>query len=66
MAVNYKVEIDGKDITPTLLRERRLLEIEVEDREGAAADALRMLIDDRDPHVEWPPDGARARVWLAR
>lgn len=64
MGIAYKVEIDGKDITPTLLRERRLLEIEIEDREGAASDQLRMLIDDREPHVEWPPDGARAHVWL--
>jgi hypothetical protein len=64
VALNYKIEIDGKDMTPTFAKERRLLEIEVEDREGLAADALRMTLDDREPHIAWPPDGARAHIWL--
>jgi phage protein D len=64
VGITYKIEIDGKDITAKMVSERRLLEVEIEDREGAAADQLRLVLDDREPHVQWPPDGARARVWL--
>lgn len=64
VAAAYRIEIDGIDVTDTWRRGRRLLEISVEDREGEASDACTLVLDDRTPHVAWPPEGASLRLWL--
>lgn len=64
MGLNYKIEINDRDITQDLIKENRLESIEIDDREGTASDAVRLTLDDREPHVAWPPAGARLRVWL--
>ena len=58
MELNYKVEVDGRDITSKLRDEGRLLSINVTDRLGEHADLVSLEIDDRPPHVAWPPEGA--------
>lgn len=64
VAFAYRVEIDGRDMTETWAKERRLLEITVVDDEGNASDSVSFTFDDREPHIAWPPEGAVARVWL--
>ncbi len=63
-AFAYRVEIDGRDMTDTWAKERRLLEITVVDDEGNSSDSVSFTFDDREPHIAWPPEGAVARVWL--
>lgn len=60
----YRLEVDGRDVTKSFQSGRRLLSISVDDREGEAADSCSLEIDDRPPHVDWPPEGASLRVYL--
>ncbi len=60
----YRLEIDGRDVTEKWKKERRLLSVEVVDKLGVSSDACTLEIDDRPPHVAWPPAGAQLRVWL--
>ena len=62
--IAYKIVINGRDLTPLWVAEKRLLGIEVEDREGEASDAATLTLDDRAPHIAWPPEGAQLRLWL--
>ena len=63
MVVKYRVEIDGNDITDKLRAEGRLISITVTDRMGEHADSVGLELDDRPPHVAWPPQGAALRLW---
>lgn len=64
LGAEYRIEIDGKDVTVTWARERRLISVEVLDQEGESSDSCTLELDDRPPHVVWPPEGARLRLWL--
>jgi len=59
-----RIEIDGVDRTDQWARERRILSIDVDDREGEISDSCTIELDDREPHIAWPPEGKRLRVWL--
>lgn len=63
-AAAYRVTVDGKDVTSVWKRERRVLEIEVNDLEGEASDSCTIVLDDRAPHIAWPPKGATLQLWL--
>ncbi len=60
----YKLEVDGRDLTDKWRNERRLLSIEVTDKLGVSSDSCSLEIDDREPHVAWPPAGAKLRGWF--
>jgi phage protein D len=60
----YRLEVNGRDVTETWRRERRLLSIEVSDKLGVSSDSVSLELDDRSPHIAWPPVGAELRVWL--
>jgi uncharacterized protein len=62
--IAYRILINGRDVTSTWHAQRRLLEIEVDDREGEASDACTLVLDDRPPHIQWPPEGGDLRLWL--
>lgn len=64
VAAAYRILIDGIDRTALWQTERRLIEIEVNDLEGEASDSCTLVLDDRPPHVEWPPEGATLHLWL--
>lgn len=64
LGVEYRIEIDGKDVTSTWKSERRLLSVEVVDQEGETSDSCTLELDDREPHIAWPKEGARLRLWL--
>jgi phage protein D len=64
LGVEYRIEIDGNDVTSTWKAERRLLSIEVSDQEGETSDSCTLTLDDHAPHIAWPPEGARLRLWL--
>lgn len=60
----YRIQIDGRDITAKLRSERRLIALMVTDKAGEAADSCSLELDDRPPHVEWPPEGATIQIWM--
>jgi hypothetical protein len=64
MVVAYRLVIDGRDVTDKWKKEQRLLSIDVIDKLGVSADSCTLEIDDREPHVAWPPAGAQLRLWL--
>jgi phage protein D len=64
LGVEYRIEIDGNDVTSMWKAERRLLSIEVSDQEGETSDSCTLTLDDHAPHIAWPPEGARLRLWL--
>lgn len=63
-SIAYMILINNVDVTAKWILERRLLSIEVEDREGEVSDACSLVLDDRAPHIEWPPEGASLRLFL--
>jgi phage protein D len=60
----YRIEVNGRDVTDKWQRERRLLSVEITDKLGVSADSCSLELDDRPPHVAWPPAGATLRIWL--
>lgn len=52
------------DRTALWERERRVLSIDVDDREGEISDSCTIELDDRAPHIAWPPEGTRLNLWL--
>lgn len=58
----YRIEVDGRDLTAKWESERRLISIEVDDREGEISDSCTIELDDRPPHIQWPPEGTRIRI----
>lgn len=64
LGVAYRIMVNLRDVTEAWKRERRLIEISVEDREGSASDSCELVLDDRPPHIAWPPEGASVRLWL--
>lgn len=60
----YRIMINGVDMTPIWQVQKRVLEIEVEDKEGESSDHCTIVLDDRFPHVQWPPQGASLRLFL--
>ena len=63
-SVAYMILINGADVTEKWKSERRLLSIEAEDKEGETSDAVSLELDDRAPHIAWPPEGASLRLFL--
>lgn len=72
---DYRVEVNGTDITPRLREARpgqraadrprtRLISLGLTDKRGSDADQLDLVIDDSDGGVELPPTGATIRVSL--
>lgn len=68
---DYRVEVDGRDITPVLRAGRpgnaarpRLISLGLTDKRGSEADQLDLVIDDSDGGVDLPPTGATIRVSL--
>ncbi|WP_294326144.1 contractile injection system protein, VgrG/Pvc8 family [uncultured Sphingomonas sp.] len=70
---DFRVEVNGRDITPVLREARpgqraanrpRLISLGLTDKRGADADQLDLVIDDSDGGVELPPTGAKIRVSL--
>lgn len=60
----YRILVNGLDVTEKWRREKRVLEITVDDHEGESSDACTILLDDQVPHIEWPPEGATLRLWM--
>lgn len=63
MGVAYRIEVDGRDVTAKLRDQQRLLGLRVSDRMGEHADSCALEIDDRPPHVAWPPEGAALQLY---
>lgn len=68
---DYRVEVNGRDITPTLREPRatnrnrpRLISLGLTDKRGGDADQLDLVVDDSDGAFDLPPAGARIRVSL--
>lgn len=64
IACAYRVMVDANDVTDKWRAEKRVLEIDVDDREGEASDSCTITLDDTAPHIAWPPEGALLRLWL--
>ncbi len=68
---DFRVEVNGRDITPVLREGRpgnrarpRLISLGLTDKRGYDADQLDLVIDDSDGGVDLPPTGAKIRVSL--
>lgn len=68
---DYRVEVNGRDITPTLREPRatnrnrpRLILLGLTDKRGGDADQLDLVVDDSDGAFDLPPTGAMIRVSL--
>lgn len=64
LGCEYLVAINDVDVTAKWKKERRLLRITVDDNEGEDSDSCTLEFDDREPHIEWPPEGASLRLHL--
>ena len=59
---DYRLTVNGDDITPTV--QRRLVSLTVRDRRGLEADQLDLTLDDADGKLVIPPTGAEVAVYL--
>lgn len=62
MIADYRVHINGKDITPNIAS--RLVELSINDNSGVQNDRATLILDDREPFIELPQKGDTMHVWL--
>lgn len=61
LTASWKVEVDGRDITPRLVD--RLISLEVRDGKNAREDSASITLQD-DPPVDWPEHGRSIQIWM--
>lgn len=62
MTPDFRIEVDGVDLTPQI--RRRLLSLAVTDEAGEASDRVELKLDDRGLVLAMPRKGVKMRVWL--
>ncbi|KXJ49978.1 MAG: hypothetical protein AXW15_05780 [Neptuniibacter sp. Phe_28] len=62
MTPSYRLEVNGKNITPDI--SGRLINLTLTDERRDKADQLEITLDDTDSLLEIPPQGAKIRLWL--
>ncbi|MCF1502892.1 late control D family protein [Afifella sp. H1R] len=61
-SVSWRVVVDGQDMTAPM--SPYLIDIAVDDKDGAASDSCRLTLDDRAGQIRLPKGGASVVVWL--
>jgi uncharacterized protein len=62
MALSYKIEADGIDVTAGF--NDRMVDLTVTDHDGMQADEFKVRLDDRDFRLKPPRKGAVLKVWM--